>query len=88
MTPRVAHLLGLDWANPCSPRRAVRWASSVALVVSGLLVLLGGLVQLMRAELKRIPRGRKRLAAARVRNCARCDRPVFSSDSDSEGGSR
>lgn len=55
MRPWFAHFTALDWADTNSPNRALRYLSRAALAVSLVLVLLGGLIQLGRAEWKRLP---------------------------------
>ena len=58
MKARLAHIVGLDWADWNASNRARRYLNRAALGVSLIFVLLGGLVQLGRAEWKRIPERR------------------------------
>ena len=53
MSPRMAYVLGLDWADWDAPSAPFRWFSRGALTVTGCAVLAAGGYQLVRAEWRR-----------------------------------
>ena len=55
MNENHARWAGLDWADWNAPNRARRYVNRAALAVSFVFVLFGGLIQLGRAEWKRMP---------------------------------
>jgi hypothetical protein len=53
VSPRLAYVLALDWAEWNARRCPQRWFNRVAIVGSGVVVLALGAVQLARRDLRR-----------------------------------